>query len=118
MVYENEITSVSVITHCVEITTLLQLTSLNNKNIHIKIQTSEENCTFTYTKAVTVAVPAAVQTAVGLEQEKATGSVEVVGSDARYVQTFSFSQQLLFSGQRATVGSGLGSEVKGGHVQC
>lgn len=67
-------------------------------------------CPLTYNKAVVGAVPTVVQTAAGLEQEKATGSVEVVRSDARYIQTFSFSQQLLFPGQRAAVRSGLGSE--------
>lgn len=76
-------------------------------------------CPLTYTEAVAVVVPAVVQTAAGLEQEKATGSVEVVRSDATYIQTFPFSQQLLFPGQGATVRSGLGSKVTGGHaVQC
>lgn len=65
-------------------------------------------CPLTYTEAVAVAVPAVVQTAAGLEQEKATGSVEVVGSDATYIQTFPFPQQLLLPGQRATVRSRLG----------
>lgn len=73
-------------------------------------------CPLTYAEAVAVAVPAVVQAAVGLEEEKATGSVEVVGSDAAHVQTFSLPQQLLFPGQRATVRSGLGSEVTGGHA--
>lgn len=77
-------------------------------------------CPLTYNIATVGAVLAVVQTAVGLEQEKATGSVEVVRSDARYIQAFSFSQQLLFPGQRAAVRSGLGSEVTGGHTgqQC
>lgn len=77
-------------------------------------------CPLTYNKAVVGAVPTVVQTAAGLEQEKATGSVEVVRSDARYIQTFSFSKQLLFPGQTAAVRSGLGSEVTGGHTvrQC
>lgn len=77
-------------------------------------------CPLTYNKAVVGAVPTVVQTAAGLEQEKATGSVEVVRRDARYIQAFSFSQQLLFPGQRAAVRSGLGSEVTGGHTvrQC
>lgn len=72
-------------------------------------------CPPTYKKAVAGTVPTVVQTAVGLEQEKATGSVEVVGSDAGYIQTLPFPQQLLLPRQSTTVRSGLGSEVTGGH---
>lgn len=77
-------------------------------------------CPLTYNIGVVGAVPTAVQAAVGLEQEKATGSVEVIGGDSRHIQTFSFPQQLLFPGQRAAVRSGLGSQVTGGHAvqQC
>lgn len=46
----------------------------------------------TYNKAVVPAILAVVQTAVGLEQEEATGPVVIVRGDARYVQAFSLSQ--------------------------
>lgn len=59
---------------------------------------------------------AVVQAAIGLEQEEATGTVVIIGSDARHPQTFPLSQQLLFPGEPPMVRADLRSGVTGTHT--
>lgn len=73
-------------------------------------------CPLTYNKAVVYTITAIVQTAVGLEQEEATGTVVIIGGDARHPQTFPLSQQLLLPGETPMVRAGLSSGVTGGHT--
>lgn len=75
------------------------------------------SCMLTHSKGVVSTVAAVVQTAVGLEQEKAAGMVVVIGSDARHPQTLPLSQQLLLSGEAPMVRAGLRSEVTGKHTK-
>lgn len=74
------------------------------------------NCPSTHNEAVVSTITAVVQTAVGLEQEEAAGSVVVIGGDARHPQTLSLSQQLFFPRDAPVVRAGLGSGVTGGHT--
>lgn len=71
----------------------------------------------THNEAVVSAVTAVVQAAVGLEQEEPTGSVVVIGSDARHPETLPLSQQLLLPGEAPVVWAGLRSGVTGGDTQ-
>lgn len=73
------------------------------------------NCPLTHIERVAPTVTAVVQTAVGLEQEEATGSVVIIGGDARHPQTFPLSQQLLLPRDAPVVRAGLRSGVTGGH---
>lgn len=50
------------------------------------------NCPSTHNEAVVSTVTAVVQTAVGLKQEEAAGSVVVIGCDARHPQTLPLPQ--------------------------
>lgn len=53
------------------------------------------NCPFTHNEAVVSTIAAVVQAAVGLEQEESTGTVVIIGGDARHPQTLPLPQQLL-----------------------
>ncbi len=77
-------------------------------------------CPLTHNEAVVSTITAVVQTAVGLEQEEAAGSVVIIGGDARHPQTFPLSQQLLLSREAPVMRAGLRSGVTGGHTtsQC
>lgn len=74
------------------------------------------NLTLTHNEAVVSTITAVVQSAVGLEQDEAAGTVVIIGGDARYPQTFPLSQQFLLPREAPVARAGLRSGVTGGHT--
>lgn len=74
------------------------------------------NRPLTHNEAVVSTITAVVQTAVGLEQEEATGSVVIIGGNARHPQTLPLSQQLLLTREAPVVRAGLKAGATGGHT--
>ena len=74
------------------------------------------NCPLTHNERVVGTITAVVQAAVGLEQDEATGTVVIIGGDARHPQTFPLPQQLLLPREAPVVRAGLRSGVTGGHT--